>query len=98
MENPPRPGQTVRVGFAGTGAPASTWIPASALVQRGELNGVYVLKDGSVLLRQLRLGRRQGDRVEVIAGLSPGDSIAADPLAALQALSVQHAVAADGHE
>ena len=41
----------------------------------------------NVTLRQLRLGEGIGDEVEVIAGLKPGERIAADPVAAMQALA-----------
>ena len=40
-------------------------------------------------MRQLRLGQRSGDRVEVLAGLKPGKRVAADPVAAVQALVAQ---------
>jgi multidrug efflux pump subunit AcrA (membrane-fusion protein) len=35
-----------------------------------------------VTLRQIRSGRRYGERVEVLAGLEAGEVIAADPVAA----------------
>ena len=70
----------------GRRGPAGIWLPASAVVQRGELSGCYVVDDDGIVLRQLRLGRRTGDRVEVIAGLKPAERVALDPVAALQAL------------
>jgi RND family efflux transporter MFP subunit len=87
----PRPGETVRVLFAADGAGTAIWIPSAAVVLRGELAAVYVLTDKTVLLRQLRLGQHQSDRVEVIAGLAAGERIATDPLAAAQALMEQRA-------
>lgn len=54
-------------------------IPVSALVRRGELNGVFVAEGGKALLRWISLGERQGDRVEVRAGLAPSDAVIADP-------------------
>jgi RND family efflux transporter MFP subunit len=86
LQSPPQPGQTVRVIFPGLGASAGLWLPARAVVQRGELSGVYVIRDDSVVLRQLRLGRRVGDNIEVIAGLDAGERVATDPVAALQAI------------
>ena len=59
------------------------------MVRRGELTGVYVVQDGRLLLRQLRLGAQIGDSVEVISGLKAGDVVARDPVAALQALAAQ---------
>ncbi len=63
-------------------------------MQRGELSGVYVVRDGRLLLRQLRLGATQDGRVDVIAGLAPGEVIARDPLAATRAIAAQRQAAA----
>jgi RND family efflux transporter MFP subunit len=86
LTDPPRPGQTAKVRFAGTGGPAGIWLPAGAVVQRGELSGCYVVDADGIVLRQLRLGNRTAESVEVIAGLKPGERVARDPVAALQAL------------
>lgn len=76
------PGMTVKVAFA-VGHATRLLVPVGALVRRGELSAVYVVgTDHSVGLRQLRLGHRFGDEVEVLAGLAPGDRIARDPEAA----------------
>lgn len=58
---------------------ASVKVPLSALVRRGELNGVFVEEKGLAVLRWLSLGEREGDRVEVRAGLSAADRVIADP-------------------
>jgi RND family efflux transporter MFP subunit len=86
------PGMTVKLAFAGAGAmtgggPPS--VPANALVRRGELTGVYVVDGNGVSLRQLRIGDVQGDRATVLAGLVPGERIAADPDAAARWLIAQ---------
>jgi RND family efflux transporter MFP subunit len=54
-------------------------VPASALVRRGGLVGVYVVAGGWPRLRWVRLGASDGDRVEVRAGLDAGERLAADP-------------------
>jgi RND family efflux transporter MFP subunit len=65
-------------------------IPVSAVVTRAEFQGVYVVADkGRVQLRQVRLGRRSGDRVEVLAGLREGERIALEPLVALRMKQTQ---------
>lgn len=51
------------------------FVPRSALVQRGELNGVFVAKDGKAELRWLSLGEVQGDRIPVRAGLVKSDQV-----------------------
>ena len=76
------PGMLVKVGFVVGEAPRLL-IPASAVIERGEVTAVYTLDDKSrVSLRQIRLGHRIDDRVEVLAGLIEGDRIALDPIAA----------------
>ena len=86
LDPAPAPGSTAKVAFAATKGAAFPRIPASAVAVRGEVNAAYVLADGRLALRQLRLGERRGDSIEVIAGLAPGDTIATDPAAARQAL------------
>src|SRR5690606_41143360 len=76
------PGMLVKVGFVVGEAPR-LMIPASAVVERGEVTAVYALDDkGRVSLRQVRLGHRIDGRVTVLAGLIEGDRIALDPIAA----------------
>jgi RND family efflux transporter MFP subunit len=58
-------------------------VPSVAVITRSELTAVYVVDNtGHASLRQVRLGRSQGDRIEVLAGLDAGEKIALDPLAA----------------
>ena len=80
------PGMTAKVAFA-TGEAKRLLVPASALVQRGELLGVYVLDEHGAALRQLRIGHRYADQVEVLAGLDAGERVATDPAAAARWLS-----------
>lgn len=61
-------------------------VPNLALVERGELTGVYVVTDkGGARLRQVRLGRVSGLQTEVLSGLQAGEQVALDPVAAAQA-------------
>lgn len=79
------PGMFARALLPAQG-PAATGritVPAVAVVTRSELTAVYVMDgSGRFALRQVRLGRRQGDRVEVLAGLEAGEKVVLDPLAA----------------
>ena len=72
------------VGTSGAGlASASLSVPLRAVVRRAEMTGLYVLDaSGRPLLRQVRLGRVDGDRVEILAGLAAGERVASDPQAA----------------
>ncbi len=49
-------------------------VPEGAIVERGQLAGIYAVKDGTVLLRWVRTGKRYGDRVEILSGLSEGET------------------------
>jgi RND family efflux transporter MFP subunit len=60
-------------------AAAALWVPRSALVERGDLTGVFVAEDGRATLRWLALGEAAGDRVPVRAGLRPGERVIATP-------------------
>ena len=59
-------------------------IPTSALIRRSDMTGVYVL-DGKnqPLLRQIRIGRISGGKVEVLSGVSPDDHVVQDADSAL---------------
>jgi len=94
----PQPGTTAKVVFPITASESVLRIPVGALVQRGELSGVYVLADNRLALRQLRLGQRMGGEVEVIAGIKAGESVVVDPVAALRALTAQRKAAGVGHD
>lgn len=97
-DNPPRPGSTAKVQFPIPGAAGVVHVPQSVVVQRGEVSGAYVIEGNRLSLRQLRLGRRTGSQVEVLAGLKAGETIASDPVAALQALAAQRKAAEANHD
>ncbi len=99
LEAAPAPGTAAKLVFALPGTrDAGVRIPRRALVQRGELSAVYVLQDARIVLRQLRLGAAEGDAVEVLSGLKAGERIAADPVAAGQALAAQRRAADGRHD
>ena len=80
------PGMFVKVGFA-VGDTPSVRVPESVIVRRGEVTAVYVVTaDERVVLRQVRLGRIVDGSIEVLAGLEPGERVAADPVAATLAV------------
>jgi RND family efflux transporter MFP subunit len=79
------PGQFARVWLPAVeaGAAAGPWVPLQAVVRRAEMTGLYVLDGGGKpLLRQVRLGRNDGVRVEVLSGLAIGERVATDAQAA----------------
>lgn len=86
-----KPGATVNALLPASGNPRLL-IPASSLVMRSEVTSVYVVGENSIRLRQIRLGHRVGDQVQVLSGLNVGEVIAADPIAASLRLSEMQAV------
>jgi RND family efflux transporter MFP subunit len=73
-----RSGDFGRIGLKGSGGPRRA-VPRSAVVQRGDLSGVFVLAEGRAALRWLRLGEPEGDRLPVLAGLFPGERVIDSP-------------------
>lgn len=78
------PGMFARAWLPLTGAAQGRlFVPAGAVLRRAELTAVYVVgAGGQPLLRQVRLGRAEGDRVEVLSGVGAGERVALDPQAA----------------
>jgi len=75
------PGMLVKVGVP-VASREALWVPASALIQRSELRAVFVLdSQGQPRLRQIRVGSLDGDRLEVLSGVSAGERVVANPSA-----------------
>ena len=77
------PGQYARARFV-AGSTRALAVPSTALVRRGEVTAVYVVDGGGrARLRQVRTGEAVDEGLtEVLSGLSPGETIAADPVQA----------------
>ncbi len=70
-----RSGLFGRARFA-VGERESVMIPRTALVDRGQLQGVLVVgQDHIATLRYITLGESSGERVEVLSGLNAGDMV-----------------------
>lgn len=77
------PGMIAKIAFA-IGDGERVLLPISSVVRRSEIVAVYVVDaDDRVSLRQIRTGHRHDDHIEVLAGLTPGERVAADPARAL---------------
>lgn len=77
------PGMFVKVSIV-TGEKEKLMIPASAVVYRSEVTGVYVVaEDGRIRFRQIRSGGDNGNNsIIILAGLDKGEQVALDPIAA----------------
>jgi hypothetical protein len=54
-------------------------VPADAIVRRGGLTGVYVVREGRARLRWIAAGDADAGGVEVRAGLERGERVVRDP-------------------
>lgn len=68
------PGMFARLSLP-LGAGRGLLIPKDAVHTIGQLTMVKVMTDKTAQLRQVKLGRQVGDKVEVLAGLRPGNRI-----------------------
>jgi RND family efflux transporter MFP subunit len=77
------PGMFARAHFA-VGRAKKLLVPADAVLRRSELTAVYVVDaKEQVQMRQVRLGEPAGEgRMEILAGLVPGEKVALDPVKA----------------
>ena len=59
-----------------TGTRDALTISLSSIVEKGQLNGVYVVDaKGIISYRLVRIGKQFGSNVEILSGLNPGDTI-----------------------
>jgi multidrug efflux pump subunit AcrA (membrane-fusion protein) len=55
-------------------------VPTDALVERGQLRGIYLVSsDGVAHFRLLTLGKSDGTQVEVLSGLNDGETLVLNP-------------------
>ena len=89
------PGTWVQVQFP-SNQQHGIYLPASAILQQGEVASVYVKKETGYSLRYVRLGQTLRDnRVRIISGLEADEEIAIDALAAVRASAGAAAVMAE---
>jgi membrane fusion protein (multidrug efflux system) len=69
-----KPGMFLNVRIA-SDARDALMIPEAALMPEQSRQFLYVVEDGRATRREVRIGRRVPGRVEVIAGLSPGERV-----------------------
>jgi RND family efflux transporter MFP subunit len=64
-----------------TGTRKTLLVPASAVVKKGQLTGVYVVgADKTISYRLVRTGKHYGDKVEVLSGLDAGEMMITEGL------------------
>jgi len=69
------PGMYAQAGFH-TGVRKALLLPVAAIVSRAGLHGVYVMDDARIIhYRQIRLGQKKSEMIEVLTGLHAGEHI-----------------------
>jgi RND family efflux transporter MFP subunit len=91
-----RAGLFARLLVPGVAADPRIVVPAGALFERGGLTGLFVVADGKARLRWVAPGARDGDTVEVRAGIEPGERVALDPAGLADGAPVKEQQAASG--
>lgn len=74
-----RQGSFARIQVPGLPVAQELSVPRSALVQRGELTGVFIAKDGHAELRWVSLGDGAGTFLPVRSGLKAGEQVIDHP-------------------
>jgi multidrug efflux system membrane fusion protein len=70
-------------GGAGGAGAKRLFVPAVAVVRRAEMTGLYVIDaNGRPQLRQVRVGPRFDDKIEILSGVDAGERVALEPQAA----------------
>jgi RND family efflux transporter MFP subunit len=69
-----RSGLFGRARFAVGSRPVLT-VPVSAVIERGQLQSVYVAENGAAHLRIVTTGRKRADGAEVLSGLAAGEQV-----------------------
>jgi hypothetical protein len=72
-----KPGMFANVVLEAPSAKQSLWLPAAA-VATSDLPQVLMVKDGAIVYRKVRIGRRADGLIEIADGLSPDEAVIAD--------------------
>jgi RND family efflux transporter MFP subunit len=83
------PSSTVKVGMTGrarfvTGEKRVLTVPAEALVNRGQLDMVFLAEGGRARLHLVRSGKRTSDKIEILSGLRTGEMLIVNPTESLR--------------
>jgi len=86
LDLPSVPG--LRAGLFGrvavpVGETSALRVPASAVLQRGEMELVFVVANGHAQLRIVKTGKRIGDEIELVSGVDAGEQVVTEGAAQL---------------
>lgn len=69
-----RAGQFGRASIP-VGRADSIRVPSGSVLQRGQMELVFVVRDGAARIRLVKTGKHFGGDVEILSGLAPGDQV-----------------------
>lgn len=75
---PVRSGQYVRVNWPADQT-TSLWLPEQALARFGQMERVFVVREGRLHLRLVRTGAARGQFLQVLSGLEEGEKVVLNP-------------------
>jgi RND family efflux transporter MFP subunit len=93
VELPPTPG--LKTGMFGRmlvdkGTGQTLVVPRAAVIERGELTGLYVVgPDLLARLRWVKLGRTVGESIEILSGLTAGERLLADASTGIEGAKIE---------
>jgi len=71
-----KPGTFARLSVRTNKADRVLTLPYAALQYRYGVNRVFVVADGRLVAKELKVGERLGDRIEIVSGVSAGEPVA----------------------
>jgi RND family efflux transporter MFP subunit len=74
-----RPGAFARAEVIVAADQPALFVPASAIVIFAGIEKVLTVREGRAVELRVQTGRRQGERVEIVAGLRPGEPVVVEP-------------------
>jgi cobalt-zinc-cadmium efflux system membrane fusion protein len=70
-----KPMMFARFSVATSEADTRPAVPQNAIVYEGERTRLFVVADNAVTIRNVQVGRRQGDMIEIVDGLRAGEKV-----------------------
>lgn len=77
-DKPVRSGAFARIHVSGKPVRAIL-VPKTAVSTKGQMERVFLVNNGRAVLRLVKTGAAQGDRVEILSGLGDGEQIVVNP-------------------
>ena len=74
-----RPGAFVRAELIAKAESAAVFVPAKALVTFAGIEKVFVVEHGKSVEKPVQTGRKETEKVEITAGIKPGDEVVINP-------------------